>query len=272
MFVERWFYDFLIYLYALSLLMSFSDLLYPNVRSRRLSMGLLIAVWIIQSTSFIVGLFSFWTITSPLDARFIFSWTLVTFTLVMHGWYRRIDLLIFCANVMGFVILVFHVFTISNMSYESAQMLLTELGFVHISLSILSYAAFSLSSICSSLYLLNNYLLKKKKWNRLLRRLPSLDRLQVFSRNLLLVGIPLFFIAMLLGFMWIYQLMGYLFWNDLKILFSIFVFLFYGFILTQWVRNRWHVRRIAWWNSLAILTIFLNMFVSGLPVSFHYWF
>ncbi|SFJ42452.1 cytochrome C assembly family protein [Thermoflavimicrobium dichotomicum] len=272
MFAERWLYDFLIYLYALSLLFSFSDLLYPNPRSRYLSNALLVGVWLIQSTSFIFEMFSIWSVSIQVDALFIYSWALVTFTLVINGLYRRMDLFAFCSNLIGFTVLAFHLFFARDLSMEYTKLLLSELGFVHISFSILSYAAFSLSSICSALYLMNNYLLKKKKWNKFLMRLPSLDRLQIFSRYLVLIGTPLLCVAMILGFIWIYQLIGRLFWYDLKIWASFLVLVVYGFVLYQWVANRWNGRRLAWWNTLAFLSILLNVVISGTHVSFHHWF
>ncbi|WP_168188586.1 cytochrome C assembly family protein [Thermoflavimicrobium daqui] len=272
MFAERWLFDFLIYLYALSLLFSFSDLLYPNLRSRRLSAGLLITVWFCQSLLFILWIFSLIPIALQFDALFMYSWALVTFTLVIQRLYQRMDLFVFFANVIGFTVLAIHLFFARDLSPEYTKLLLSELGFVHISLAILSYVSFSLSSICAGLYLISNYLLKKKKWNKFLFRLPSLDRLQVFSRYLVLIGTPLLLIAMILGVIWYYQMIGQLFWNDVKVWTSSLVMIVYGFVLYQWVVNRWNGRRLAWWNTIALVSILLNVLISSTRISFHHWF
>jgi HemX protein len=153
-----------------------------------------------------------------------------------------------------------------------AQLLLTELIFVHVTMAMMAYAAFSLSSIGAGLYLVNNHLLKRKKWNHLLRRLPSLGRLESFSIWLAVAGTIFLIIAMVLGVIYAYQTIGHMFWVDPKVWGSFWVVLLYGWIVYQWGRKRISGRRLAWWNALSVLAVIVNYVITRSGESFHHWF
>nr|WP_258567810.1 cytochrome c biogenesis protein [Paenactinomyces guangxiensis] len=257
-------------MYALSLVFAFADLVHPNKRSERISYIFLILVWILQTTVFVLRSFEFFPVVTRFDSLFLYSWVLVSFTLIMNRLYRM-AIFVFIANMISFTVLAINLFFALDVPPVVEKLLLSELVFVHVTMAIMSYAAFSLSSICAVLYLFNNYLLKRKKWNRFLRRLPSLDRLQAFSNWLVTVGILLLLIAMILGVIYAYQTIGPSFWTDPKIWGSLWVLIAYGLVLYQWAVRSWHGRRLAWWNALSVFALVLNSFISDWRLSFHHW-
>jgi HemX protein len=273
MFAERWIYDFIIYLYAFSILFSFADLLHRNRRSEKLSYFFLGIVWLIQTAVFILVVFDWWPMQLPfwIDAFFIYSWILVSFTLVMHLVYRM-PVYYFLANLMGFVVLVLNLFFVRHPSAAFEHLLLTELVFIHVTIAMMAYAAFSLACISGGLYLVSNHLLKEKKWNRLLRILPSLDRLESFSIWSVVAGAVFLLISVLLGIIYGYQTVGNRLWLDPKLWGTFWVMILYGWIIWQWARTRLTGRRLAWWSSLSFLSILLNYFITQTGVSFHQWF
>nr|WP_283770920.1 cytochrome c biogenesis protein CcsA [Polycladospora coralii] len=206
----------------------------------------------------------------PIDSLFIYSWVLVSFTLIMHVIYPM-PLLFFLTNFVSFLVLMIHVFVIQNVSDGLQELYVSNLVLVHLSMAIAAYAAFSLSSIGTLLYLVHTNLLKKKKWTRFTMQMPSLDRLFSFSNWLVIAGVLLMTIAIVLGSLYAYQFVGAGFWRDLKIWTSLFVLLAYGSVLVQWTASSWQRRRIAWWNTLSFLTILLNYFLSQSSLSFHNW-
>ncbi|MFC7440813.1 cytochrome C assembly family protein [Laceyella putida] len=270
MFRERWIVDFMVYVYAVSLVFSFADLLRPNKQVERMSLLLLSGVWVLQTIVLVVQRLALFPISASFDALSIYSWVLISFTLVMHFVYRM-AILFFIANSLSFIMLALHLFFVRSSSPVIEKLLLSELVFLHVTLAMMAYAAFSLASIGSSLYLVNNYLLKQKKWNHLLRRLPSLDRLEGLSAWLVVAGTSLLLTAMTLGAIYAYQTIGHQFWADAKVWGSLWVLLLYGFILWKWARRQWYGRQLAWWTSLSLLAILSNYIITRSGFSFHHW-
>lgn len=270
MFTERWIIDVIIYLYALSLLFSFSDLLHPNRRAHRLALGLLVVVWLSQSLFFAFRLASWFPALTSFDALFFYSWVLITLTLVINAVYRM-DLFVFSANLISFAVMAINLFVARDSGSPVSEILLSELVFIHVTMAFVAYAAFSLSAVFAAFYLIGNFLLKRKKWNRVLRLLPSLDRLHSFFHRWVLIGVPLMLLSMILGLVWLHQKVPGTPWYDPKIAGSLLVLTAYGLHLYFRLSGRWRGRRLAWWNLLSFFTVLLNMWISGTGVSFHRW-
>lgn len=270
MFRERWILDLVVYVYAISLVYSLADLLRPNKQAERMSLLLLAGVWVLQTMILIMQRLGLFPLSVSIDALSIYSWVLIGFTLIMHFVYRM-AILFFITNSISFIMLALHLFFVRSSSPVFEKLLLSELVFLHMTLAMMAYAAFSLASIGSSLYLLNNYLLKQKKWNHLLQRLPSLTRLEGLSAWSVAAGISLLLTAMTLGAIYAYQTIGQAFWTDPKVWASLCVLMVYGFILWKWARREWYGRRLAWWTSLSLLTILSNYIITRSHFSFHHW-
>lgn len=273
MFAERWVYDFMIYVYAISLLFSVSGLLQRNKISERISYYFLGIVWLIQTSIFVLVVLDWWpnALSFRIDALFIYSWIIISFTLVMHFIYRM-PIYYLLANLMGFIVLGLNLFFVRHISPAFEHLLLTELVFIHVTMAMTAYVAYSLASISGGLYLLNNRLLKEKKWNDLLRRLPSLARLEFFSIWLVITGTVFLLISLILGIIYAYQTVGGLFWIDLKLWWSFLIILLYSWILYRWVRTQLSGRRLAFWNAISFLAVMLNYFITQSSATFHHWF
>ncbi|MFC4078411.1 cytochrome C assembly family protein [Salinithrix halophila] len=270
MFAEHWFYDFIIYIYALSLLFAFSDLMQPNRPARRLALLFLVAVWLSQTAFFVWRATKLFPVLTGFDSLMFFSWTLITVTLVINRFYKM-DFFVFAANLLGFAISAVNLFIIPNHGLGLREPLLSELVFIHVVMAFLAYVFFSLSTVFAVLYLIGNSLLKKKKWNQTLRRLPSLGRLQLFSYRLNMLGVPLLILALILGVIWAQQKVGGGFWFDPKIIGSLLVLAVYSVYLYQRRAGGWNGRRLAWWSVLSYFTVLGNYLISNAGLSFHQW-
>lgn len=270
MFAQHWYYDFIIYIYALSLLFAFSDLMQPNRQNHRLALAFLVAVWIFQTAFLAWKAFEQFPLLTGLDSLLFYSWALVTATLMIDR-IARIHFFVFAANLVGFTILAVHFFASPEADSPVADVLLSELVFIHVTLAFLAYTFFSLSTVFAILYLVGNRLLKQKRWNQTLRRLPSLGRLQLFSHRSNMAGVPLLMLALILGLVWAWQSLGAAHWWDLKVIGSLLVLGAYSISLYQWLRKQWSGRRLAWWNAFAFITIVLNYLLSNTGLSFHRW-
>jgi HemX protein len=270
MFAARWMYDLLIYVYAISLLFAFAVLMQSNRRSLRISYWFLVIVWGLHATIFALRSLVFWAVVPGLDVLFFYAWLLVTVALVV----MRLDpmpVLVFVLHGLAFIVLVTGLFFAGDALPRVEHLLLSELVFIHVTMAVTAYAAFSASSICAALYLLSNYLLKQKRWHRFLMRLPSLDRLQLFARWFVMIGTPLLFCSLVLGMVYAYQVVGSAFWLDIKVWGSVWVLVVYAWVWVQGSVSRWRGDRLAWWNALSVLALICNYFFSHFRFSFHHW-
>jgi HemX protein len=265
MFTERWMFDFALYAYLLSLVFSYATLLTANRQARILSSSLLIVVWLTLTVDAVLRFVD--QGYGQVDPLILYTWALTSVSVVITLVFR-FDLFVFCAGVIGITVLSIHLLVAEPMKPAGV---LTDLVFVHITLAISSYALFSLSGLCATLYLLSCRLLKRKQWNLLLRRLPSLDRLEQFMLGFVGIGVFLLFISLVLGSLWSYHVYGHLPWTDIKVIYSLLLFLLYAILLLLAWRRWIATKKIAWGLLLAMVLVISNYVLSKLGVSFHYW-
>lgn len=258
---QRWLYDFLIYLYVISLLFAFSNLIRKNPRSWKISFWLLVGVWLFLNADFALRIARYFPEVMHFDPLFLYAWSLLTFTLIIHRIFPM-DLFMFGANLLSFTVLAIYVFFPREHSFVNDPRMLSDLVFVHVTLAWMAYAAFSLSAVYAVLYLINNRLLKQKKWNRLLRLLPGLADLQRFSNFLVMIGYLLLLVSLILGSIWSMHIFRKLLWFDWKIFFTFFVLSIYGVYLYQSIRKHWTGKRLAIWNLVCHAVMLGNLFFT----------
>lgn len=271
MVTQSWIYDAIIYIYALSLLFYFSDFVGANQRAKRMGTGLLLFVWVLQTVYFF---FEFKTlhVFTDFETLFFFSWVLVTVSLVISRFFR-IELLVFFVNLVGFSILALNFFSDNSVStalegWEIAD----ELLFIHISLAIGSYAAFTISAILSGMYLFLHSQLKDKKWSRTIWRIPSLDKIGKYTYISVASGMPLLMLAFSLGTVWIVLKGEYQLLFDPKVLNSLFILLLYAYHLILKLSLKASDYRLAQWNLFAFALVMVNFFILNRFSNFHGWF
>jgi HemX protein len=270
MFTERWAFDFVIYAYVLSLLFRYAVLLRPNRQARIISSSLLVVIWLVLTIDIIMRFIDVNHYYGQVDPLLMYTWALISITLCIAMFFR-LDLFVFCASLIGITVLAIHLFVIQTAEIVAPTGVISDLIFVHITLSITAYAAFSLAGICAMLYLISHHLLKRKKWNLLLRRLSSLDQLDRFSFWLVGIGLLLLFISMILGVIWAYQIYGQFQWTDIKVISSIALLIVYS-ILFSMAWTRWiSTQKVAWWLIIAMILVVMNYFLSQTSFSFHHW-
>jgi HemX protein len=152
--------------------------------------------------------------------------------------------------------------------------LLKDPGFAgHAVLVLLAYTALSLSFLYAILYLVLARQLMRRRFGLLFRRLPALETLERMSVVSVEMGVPLMFLALSLGHLWMYSLADRVDaqtakaltpW-DPKILFSWVIFLAYTVGLLGHRFWGWRGRRM---NILAVAAfVFI---VLGMGASHHF--
>jgi HemX protein len=273
MVTHSWLYDAMIYTYALSLLFYFSDFARANRSAKRMGTGLLSFVWVLQTVYLGINVYGHLTqwAFSRSDVLFLFSWLLVAISLVVSRFFR-IELFVFFINVLGFAILALNIFGNPNVTPTlQGWKINDELLFIHITLAIGSYAAFSVAAIFSGMYLFLHRKLKEKQWSPTMVRLPSLEKIEEYTYFSIIIGAPLLLLALSLGVVWISLEGDKNLFFDPKVVNSVFVLAAYAFYLFQHHSLRMAGNKLAAWNLAAFLIVVINFVVSNLVSGFHQW-
>lgn len=267
-------HELTVILYAMSILLYFIDFLNSNRKANKTAFWLLAFVWALQTIFLIIymldtGRFPVLTI---FEGLYFYVWVLVTLSLGINR-LMKIDFIVFFTNVLGFIIMVIHTFApIQYASDVMAGQLASELLFIHITMAILSYGAFSISAVFSVLYLIQYNLLKEKKWGPRLLRIADLSKLEKMSNLLNIIGVPMLLLALILGLMWAYIKVPGMIWYDTKVIGSFIVLGMYSFYLYLRVRKGLQGKSLALWNLASFLIILINFFLFGRLSSFHLWY
>ncbi|MEK8131327.1 cytochrome c biogenesis protein CcsA [Paenibacillus filicis] len=273
MVTQTWFYDAILYMYALSLLFYFADFSNPNRSAKRMGTGLLLFVWVLQTGYLISSLAAHASLSafSMFETLFIFAWLLVTVSLAISRFFR-IELFVFFVNVLGFAVLALNMFSKPGLSPALSHWnIKDELLFIHISLAVAGYAAFVVSAVFSGMYLFLHRRLKEKKWSQRMQRLPSLERMDHFAFVSVLIGAPLMLMTISLGIVWISIQGDYALFLDPKVLNSWFVLLAYVFYLFQRMLLKSPGNRLALWNLGAFVIMLANFVLTNYYSTFHQW-
>ncbi|MCI3923597.1 cytochrome c biogenesis protein CcsA [Paenibacillus sp. TRM 82003] len=273
MVTKFWLYDIIIYIYALSLLFYFTDAVAKNDGAKRMGEGLLVFVWILQTAFFFFRMYEhrYLPVFTKFEALFFFSWLLVTVSLAASRFFS-LHFVVFFVNVFGFAVLVLNLLTDPGVA-EIKPELSGGVLWLHVALAIFSYVAFALSAVVSCFYLFLHRRLKQKRWSQTLRRLPSLEVLERYMVNTVLIGTPVLILSLSLGVAWLMIEQNVLaLLLDIKVYATLFVLLSYGALLLQRYRHRAPARRLAWWNAASFLLLLVNFAVSNYFSRLHPWF
>lgn len=269
---ERIIYDVTVYLYAVSVLFYFLDFLHRNKHTNRVALVLLCGVFLLQSAFLIMRFMDrdFVPVLTVFDTLNFYAWALVTFSIVINSFFRM-HLFVFIANLLGFTMVALSLFVAQDVSPSISQQLISELLFIHVTLALAAYALFLLTFLLALLYLTLNYMLKKKRWNKLVRRAPSLNRLAQLMYWGSAIGVLFLLLSLILGLIWAYEQTVSGFWFDPKIGSSFLVLFVYGYFVYRRTISHWSGKSLALCNAIAFTTVLLNTFISNVGVSFHRW-
>lgn len=270
MLTNSWIYDGMIYIYTLSLLFFFSDISGKNQRNKQIGAGLLLLVWILQILFFIGRMVAadYIPLFTLFESLFLFSWIMVSFSLVVH-YFLKFDVLVFMVSCTSFIILLLSIFV--SHSESSFQMIGDALGnlfIIHSSLAIASYALFSISAILSGLYLFLHSQLKGKQFSIIVKRLPGLDKIELYLFRLVIMGSTTLFISTMIAVVWIIW-MDKIQWLFDPMIFNMFLILAaYGFYFSQRGSNCTG-SRLSVYNLLAFSVVIIHFMMIQLISDFH---
>lgn len=138
---------------------------------------------------------------------------------------------------------------------------------LHVTLSILAYAAFAISFVLSAIYLLQNRLLRDRKLGVVFWRFPALEVLDRMSRSGVLVGLVTLLVGTVMGVVWSKRLHKEFFTGDPKEIASVVIVVGYGAYLWLARTTRWRGVRAARLCILNFVLVVLSYTVVNLFLS-----
>ncbi len=139
---------------------------------------------------------------------------------------------------------------------------------VHVSLAFLGHAIFAVAGMAGIMYLLQERMVKSKKFSGLFYRLPSLDVLDNINYKCLTFGFPLMTMGIISGAIWANSAWGGYWRWDPKETWALITWFLYAALLHGRLTVGWRGRRAAIFAIIGfaclLFTFFgVNMFLSG---------
>ncbi|MBI5411093.1 MAG: cytochrome c biogenesis protein CcsA [Nitrospirae bacterium] len=188
------------------------------------------------------------------EAMSFFSWTLVLVFLIVEMRHR--------IHVLGSFIL-----PLALLSLLSAAALPKEVPtlepvlktvWVHVTLSILGTVGFALAFVAGVMYLIQDRLLKSKRFNVLYAKLPPLDFLDRLNQQSIVMGFPLLTLGIIAGALSAEFARGsFLNWNPEQ-LWALVTWVFYFAVLMGRLTVGWRAKRAAYLTIIGFVCVILT--------------
>ncbi len=266
-------HEWIIVLYAVSLVFYFIDYLNKNQTAHRMGFWLLSIVYAMQTVFLINHMLETkqFPILSLFEGIYFYAWLLITMSILLH-FFSKVGYVPFLLNIIGFVFMTIHTFAPTQIKQSAVgDTLISELLFIHISFAILSYVAFAMSFVFAILYLLLYKALKRRKWSKQFGRLPSLQQAANGMKIGIVTGIPFLFISLILGTQWATIILEEWSLFDMKIIGSFFILILYGVVLWGMKTGKIRGNNSAWASIFAFIFVLVNFFLGSTLSGFHLW-
>lgn len=137
---------------------------------------------------------------------------------------------------------------------------------VHVTLSILGTVAFAVAFVAGLMYLIQDRLLKSKRFNVLYAKLPPLDFLDDLNQHAIVVGFPLLTLGIIAGAISAEYARGsYLNWNPEQT-WALVTWVFYFVVLVGRLTVGWRAKRAAYLTIIGfagVILTFIGVVVKG---------
>ncbi len=185
-----------------------------------------------------------------------FTWA-TTLTYLIIGLMPRLRFIGAFASPVLFVVGVFSLMPSLDPPHGDKPVFSGGLQSLHAATIMLAYGAFSLCAAAAALFLMQQHNLKFDKLRAMLSLLPSIERLDKVASRLALVGFVLLTIGLAAGGH-LPRKDGVAYWKDTKVLWSAFLWVFYGGLLFGRMRAIFTGRRFA----IGLIGIFVFLVLT----------
>src|SRR5262245_28727079 len=137
--------------------------------------------------------------------------------------------------------------------------ILTQIIFpVHVTLVIVSYAAFAVTFVCGVMYLIQEHELKAKHFGAAFERLPALNTCDEIGYRSVTIGFALLTLGVVTGIFWNNQRDGRYWHNDPKEVMALVTWFVYLFLIHYRLTAGWRGRRAAWMSVAGFVIVIVT--------------
>lgn len=229
---------------------------------------LLLAAFVLHTTAMVQRGFSLnrCPVNNLFEATIFIAWALTLACLVV-GWLPRLRYLAAFASPVLFAIGVFALMPALDPPRGPKPEFSGWLASLHATMILLAYGAFGLASVAAIMFLTQQHNLKFNKLRAVLSLLPPIQRLEVVTSRLVLVGFVMLTIGLLAGGR-LPRPEGALFLKDTKVIWSVVLWLLYlGLQVGRWrfaVSGRRYACGVIGIFAFVLLTFWGTNLLSGL--------
>jgi len=261
----------LILIYSLSLLLYLVDVIKKVWQYKGVSYRLLVVGGLLQSLTFAWYIYTqvYFPLLTWYEVLLFYSLIFILIAITVHPLFNW-ELLEISMLFLGLVLLI-GAYSIGETMPTIKSTYISKLLFIHVTFSIISYGAFTLSALFSVLYIIHEWLLKRKIWNNFTKMLPSLESLERNGHYASLLGTPMLFFGITVGTIWAGVFFKWTFFLDPKVLLSLVILGMYLLGMVKRRKGEWLPRQLAIWNLISFAVVMINFFVTSLLWSFHRW-
>jgi len=205
-------------------------------------------------------------VSNPYEALSFFAWSIVGIYLLFDLRYRISVLGAFCCP-LALVLMIAG--SAAPKSVGELNPVLDSWWFpVHVTLAFLGNAVFAIAFVAGVMYLLQERMLKSKKFSGLYFRLPSLNTLDAINYKCLTFGFPLMTMGIISGAVWANSAWGGYWRWDPKETWALITWFYYAALLHGRLSVGWRGRRAAIFAIIGFLCLLfsflgVNWFLSG---------
>lgn len=244
-------------LYVIGTALFFGSLLWRSEAWSRASLGVTAVGFVSHTVALAMRMMAadHVPLTSFYEAMSFFSWALVVVFLWVEFRHRL--------HVLGAFIL-----PIASLSLLSAAALpkespalapMLQTVWVHVTLSMLGAVGFAVAFVAGLMYLIQDGLLKSKRFNVLYAKLPSLDFLDHLNQQSIVMGFPLLTLGIITGAI-SGQIAGgsYLSWNPEQAG-ALVTWMFYFVVLLGRITVGWRAKKAAYLTIIGFAGVVLTL-------------
>ncbi|MEA3464526.1 MAG: c-type cytochrome biogenesis protein CcsB [Thermodesulfobacteriota bacterium] len=263
------FFKLTLLLYAVSTLLYLFSVVVNKPNSDRLGRWLLMGAFAVHTTTLVIRFYEagYTPVTNLHESLSFFAWTLAgTFLLID----RRLRMAVLAATTSTIILVLMLFGSLMPMHIQMLNPALDSLWLpIHIGLAFMGNAVFTVAFVAGIFYLLQERMLKSKKFSALYYRLPSLDTLDTINYRCLTFGFPLMTMGIISGAVWADSAWGtYWSWDPKEtwalITWFLYAALLHGRLTTGWRGRRAAILAIIGFAFLLFTFLGVNLLLPGL--------
>lgn len=198
----------------------------------------------------------FFPITSKHEALILFEFLLLVIFFMFYLKFRILMVGLFISP-LALLLVVIAAF-INKETSEVIPILHSYWLPIHVMAAFIGNALFALSFVISFIYLIENFRLKKKKFDEFGKYFPSLAMLDNINYFSLVYGFPFITLGIITGAIWAQYAIGSYWNNDPKEVWSLFTWFLYAALLHLRLITGWKGKKIAIFSIFAFLMLIFS--------------